>query len=591
MKLKTCIITLSSMILTIIYFCYNITLGYDSSQYVWLSEMISGNIDFSNWAPVRSFIFPLGIYVSNTLFGKSRYGLLIATFVFYVIMLVTVYLMYKDIVGKNEKNKWIKILIIFAIVILVALNPIIFGFYHVILTEFASITIAILAAYLSWRWIGLDFTENKLKYSIYTGIFIFLTICSWHLKQTYILTLIVPLVIAAIISIIEKCNWKNILQRAIVILLCIISLFISIKCWNNLLEKRNVKINDKTTSNGLLGNSLMEGISKYRKDINPESYKRENIVKDTRISEEDKQKILDIIDKKSNEYKSFILLDKGTFIEPEGNRKVIYLKDENISVGEGLKFVADTFFSEPATVINSYISNYLAIIDVFKVRVNIDYGNYYYIEKSFDLGQDLEINFLAYNIYRNMTNALDLPEFYSKYAQEYISNNQYIEPVNNYMVSMTLPAKVLFKVIMLLLPLLWLIKLISYFIFRKKYEQKFITNNHLIFILYSYALAQMTMYSVLGALMDRYAVAAYTTTLVGFIFDVYLNIIRRKKYKKAIENKEEKRKDNKIINEEYAKQVKVVKESIEKNIVEKKQIEEKEKNNEKNSKQDKPNNK
>lgn len=530
MKKKTYIFSAFSIFLTIIYFCYNITLGYDSSQYIWLSEMLAGNIDFSNWAPVRSFLFPLLIHLSNIIFGKSRYGLLLVSYIFYVCMLIAIWYMYKKIVAVHE-NKWVKIGIMTSIILLVVINPIIFGFYHVVLTEFVSITLSIVMSYLSWKWISLNFKENKIKYIIMTVTFVLLAICSWHLKQTYILTTIIPLLIAAIVAIIQDFNIKNIMQRVLVILFCFIGLFISIKTWNFVMKKGNVTFQDDTSSGGLLGNGFVEGISAFREEKNPDRYSRESIINDDKITQEDKDIIIDIIDGNSQEYKNFVILDRGTFINSEGFKKIIYLKEDDISTAEGISFVLKTFKEEPITVIKSYISNYLAIIDIYKVRVNVDYGNYYYIEKDFEADFDLEITFLGYNIYREMTNALDIAEFYRTYATEYISNNQFIEPINRIMLKLLLPAKLIFKGIMLLLPLLWITKIIIFFANRKKYTKEYINCNTLIIILYSYALSQMGMYSLLGALMDRYAVAAYTTTLVGFVFDIYVNIFKRKSSK------------------------------------------------------------
>ena len=537
MTKKTWGLVLGTIVITIIYFSYNITLGYDSSQYIWLSEMFTENLSFSNWAPVRSFVFPLGIHIANILFGKSRWALLIGTFVFYCIMLGSTYGIYKEIKEKKEKSKIVKVIIMILLIFLVALNPIIFGFYHVILTEFASITRAILTSFLAWKWIKINFEESKVKYIIYTVVFAFLTICSWHLKQTYILASLVPILIATIISLVESFNKKNIIQRVIVIFICLICLFISMQLWNYILKIGNVNIKQETTSEGLLGKTIMEGITEYRADPNPESYKKENIEKDPRLTQEDKKQILEILDNKSEQYKGFTLLDKGTFLEPEGNRKVIYTKEENISVGEGIKFVLETFTQSPQIVLESYINNYLAIIDIYKVRVNVEHGNYYWIEKTISLEQDTEITFLGYCIYRKNWNALDLPEFYKTYCTEYISVNEYIEPVNKYMISMMLPAKVLYKGIMLLLPLLWIAKIIQYILMRKKYQKSYIYDNHIVFILYTYALAQMAMYSILGSLMDRYAIAPLTATLIGFIFDVYLHIKRKKQKLEESETK------------------------------------------------------
>lgn len=543
MNKKTWFITISAIIITIIYCSYNITLGYDSSQYIWLAEMFTPNLDFSHWEPVRSFIFPLGIYLLNILFGKNQIGLLVGTYICYLIMIFSVYYMYKNTIEQQEKSKFVKYIFIVLFFLLVAFNPIIFGFYHVILTEFVSVTIAIFMCYLSWNWISFDFKTKKVKYIIYTIVFAFLTVCSWHLKQTYILTSIVPLCIAIVISLIENFNKQNVIQRLAVLVICIISLAISIVGWNFILKVKNVKVDKSASSEGLLGRTITEGVTEYRADPNQENYTREKILLDKRLNEEDRKKIIEIIDGKSEQYKGFILLDKGTYMTPEGQRKVIYTKEKDISMGEGLSFVGNILLNEPSILIKSYISNYLAIIDIFDVKVTTEYGNYYYIDKNYTLEQDTEITFLGYCIYRNNSNALDLPEYYAQYAQEYISNNKYIEPINDYMVYMMIPAKAIFKFVMLLLPIIWIIKVVSYFVTRKKYEKCYLRINQLTVILYTYAFAQMMLYTLLGSLMDRYALAPYTATLIALLFDIYL-LIRKKTMKK--EKSGEKSDENKI---------------------------------------------
>lgn len=553
MNKKTWGIAIGGIILTIIYFSYNIVLGYDSSQYVWLAEMFTPNLDFCNWAAVRSFLFPLGIYVLNGLFGKNAIALLIGTYTFYLSMIIAVYYMYKNTIQKEEKNKIVKSICIAVFFFLVALNPVIFGFYHVLLTEFASVTIAIVMCYLSWNWIGFNFKENKLKYIIYTIILTGLTVCSWHLKQTYILTSIIPLIIATIISLIEKFKKENIIQRIGVVSICLVSLLMSIIGWNYILKVKGVKTDASTSSEGLLGRTIMEGVSEYRADPNKENYKKESIEKDERINKEDKEELIKILEGNSDKYKGFILLDKGTYINPKGQRKVIYTKEKDISVGEGLSFVIDTLKNEPGTLFTSYFSNYLGISDVYDVKVTTEYGNYYYIKKNYNPEKITEINFLGYCIYRNTSNALDLPDFYIEYSEDYISNNKYIKPVNAYMVDMMEPAKNLFRITMLLLPFLWILKIILCFVTKNKFNETYRKTNQLILILYTYAFGQMMMYTILGSLMDRYALAPLTATLIGIIFDIYL-LIRGKNYKiekKEIKNEKTTKKNTREIKEQF----------------------------------------
>src|SRR5699024_3210986 len=109
-------------------------------------------------------------------------------------------------------------------------------------------------------------------------------------------------------------------------------LVISIIGWNYILKVKNVKMEKSTSSEGLLGRTITEGVTEYRADPNEENYTKEKIEKDERLNEEDRKKILEILDNKSEEYKGFILLDKGTYMNPEGQRKVIYTKEKDISV-------------------------------------------------------------------------------------------------------------------------------------------------------------------------------------------------------------------------------------------------------------------
>lgn len=539
MKKKTWGLSIAIILVTIIYFSYNITLGYDSSHYVWLAEMFTSNLAFENWQPIRSFVFPLGIHILNTLFGKNETSLLIGTYTFYLIMVIAAWYMYYRTIQKNEKNRIIKAIFIFLFVILVMFNPIIFGFYHVLLTEFAAITITILMCYLAWNWMEMDFKESRLKYSIYTIVFSILTICSWHLKQPYILTTIAPLLTAIIFSIIKKHTKRNVIQRLITLLICVLALIISIVAWNWILKIKKVKVEVSDSSEGLIGRLMIDGISTYRRDPNKQNYTKESIEKDTRLLEEDRQKILSILDGESEKYQGFMLLDRGTYMNPIGNRKVVYTKEKDVSVGEGLGFIKDTLITEPKDLFSSYLANYLAIADVYDVGVTIDYGNYYYINKVFDWNQDTEITFLGYCTYRDNWNALDLPDFYIDYSRGYISVNKYIKCVNAYMLKLLLPAKISFKIILVALPFLLIIKLITYFVTFKRYNSAYKRMNELILILYIYAFIQMMMYTCLCAIMDRYAIAPYTATIIGMILDAY-TMIRRKKYRNIEEVNHEK---------------------------------------------------
>ena len=239
--------------ITMMFFTYQVVITHDSSHYIYLSNAFEGNVSFSEWDVGRGPVFPAFIRICNILFGKGTNGLLVGMFAFYILMLIGCYLIYKETI-KNDENlgRKMKYFLGLLFTFLIVLNPMIIGYYHTLLTEFIAITLAVIGCYLSWKWMNTNFMENKLKYVLYTIVLAILTAISWELKQPNISTIFFPILIAAIISLIRNANWKNLLQRTITILSCIIILLISTKVWNVILEKNGVDMNADRSSSGFI---------------------------------------------------------------------------------------------------------------------------------------------------------------------------------------------------------------------------------------------------------------------------------------------------------------------------------------------------
>lgn len=232
--------TILLILLVIIFFSFSIILTYDSGHYLSYVSIFEDTAPASSWDIVRGPIFPLIIQISNTLFGKTSTGILICTFLFYLSFAGICYIMCKDI-SKNYKHKKS---IQFTTLFLIILNPLIFGYFHVLLTEFVAITIAMLNILFAYKWIFIDYLKDKKRSILYLIYFIVATIFCWHLKQPYIVIAITPIIIASIISFTKDKNKINILYRLATILLSIIFLFISIFMWDKILDRMQV---DKTT--------------------------------------------------------------------------------------------------------------------------------------------------------------------------------------------------------------------------------------------------------------------------------------------------------------------------------------------------------
>lgn len=515
-----------AIIVTMMFFTYEAVITFDSSHYLWLTSLISRSSNFSTWDVARGPIFPLFIRICQLLFGKNVNGLLIGMFAFYILMLFGCYLIYKDTI-KNEKyiSKKIKILFGILFFLLIAINPMIFGYYHTVLTECIAITLAVISCYMSWKWIEINFYENKLKYAIYTVIFAIMTSIAWLLKQPYVGTVIFPVIIASIISFVRKRNIKNFLQRLMTLIICIVVLIISLNIWNGILKNESVEIKENRTSGSFLSSGIISGITEYSVQNIKNFDTIEEVEECNRISEQDKEKIYDIIEERS-QYKGFKVVDVN-----EEEYKIIYSKEESISLTEAIKFWIETFKKDPKIIIKSYITNYFATTSLY----NIDFeGMSISISKGIDFLNTKEIDEIGFKIYEyGNSNVFSLDgntENLEQYVAEYESVNEPILAINWIMQKLQIPVTIVMKISYILLPILTILSIIVVFRTNKKYEKEYQRIIDIITILFTYSILHVLVHALLGSTIDRYIMPTMVTVYIGIILSIYA-IINRKKYK------------------------------------------------------------
>ena len=173
-----------------------------------------------------------------------------------MILLVICYLIYEEFFN-NKSNKIYNVCILITLFILIAFNPIVFGYYHTLLTEFISITIAALACYLCWKFIYIDYDVNRIKFWSYTVIFAILAVISWNLKQPYVGTVIYPLIISFLIYMFKKPKITNVLFKILSIMISAAAIVCSIIVWNKILVANNVKQNSERDSSGFFARQLV----------------------------------------------------------------------------------------------------------------------------------------------------------------------------------------------------------------------------------------------------------------------------------------------------------------------------------------------
>ena len=254
--------TIILLLLIVIFFSFSIILTYDSGHYLSYVSIFEGSTPASSWDIVRGPVFPAIIHLSDILFGKTNAGILVCTFLFYLSFVLICHILCKEIFKNCKKAKLLHT-ILFAFLIL---NPLIFGYFHVLLTEFIAITITMLNILFAYKWIFIDFKRTKALV-LYSFYFIATTIFCWHLKQPYIVIAITPPLIASIISIINNHTKKNVLYRLSTVFISFIFLALSILLWNRVLDIMQVNKNTGRDSASSLSKQLV-----LTYDIDSENY-------------------------------------------------------------------------------------------------------------------------------------------------------------------------------------------------------------------------------------------------------------------------------------------------------------------------------
>ena len=116
------------------------------------------------------------------------------------------------------------------------------------------------------------------------------------------------------------------------------------------------------------------------------------------------------------------------------------------------------------------------------------------------------------------------------YALIYKEKNTPIRIVNVVMKNLQTPEIIVMKICYALLPIFTIASIISVFLVKKKYNEKYRNIIDIITILYSFSFVHILLHTVLGATIDRYTIPSLIPTFLAIMLSIYA-IVYRKKYK------------------------------------------------------------
>ena len=219
----------------------------DSIEYYRYLRIYYGIEKLANWNIVRGFTLPTILYIFTKLFGKTIFALTFCSYFFWAIFAITSYLFLKKITYNYSKLTKSIIFIIYYLLIII--NPVLFGYYHSVLTEFVAITLSLISCLICISFLQFKANIKSIKTYIYIFIFSILFIIAWFLKQPYFSVSFFPLIMAIFLSIFKYKSFKDFLYRFSVLLFSIFFLLLSINGWKIFLEKNGVDYKNNPNDN------------------------------------------------------------------------------------------------------------------------------------------------------------------------------------------------------------------------------------------------------------------------------------------------------------------------------------------------------
>lgn len=528
-KLKKLLSVCFWVLLWIYYSSYAVIVYWDSAHYYSYIPIIEGKVSIQEWDIVRGPVFPYLLYFIKKTFGSNNFSLVIVTFISYAIMIIFVKLIL-DKLADSISDKKAKFLFYCVTMVLIVINPILFGYYHALLTEFVALTLTIVSCYIAWKWIYFDCSKNILKAIGYTLFFVIGVLFSWFLKQPYVAVTLFPMLIAIVISVFVNFNVINLIYHIATIILCVFTLSTSIGAWNSYLDKSGLDLN---TNRNVVSNfgSQLAGSSKNVVRYSEEQQEKfeKSYLTNSKLSKEEKEIVTKKLDGETNYLVFKVYNPKGKIDD------IVVFDIENktsISITQGLSILLNLFKSYPIDVSEGYITQYLFLSDVYEMTDDLDAWPLG-IKKTINLDANYENLTIGSNIINPKSSIFPMTdELYNGvkglevYYNPPIIFQSVLDRDKDFFHRM-------YSITMLLLPFLFVASLVLRIVNRKKLKEFEKREYDLLIMLLGFSIMNACVYVFTGSCIDRYqSPALIPMTLSYMIYIKKIGFFVKNKIKK-----------------------------------------------------------
>ena len=524
------------ILLVITFFSFSIIITWDSTHYMTYVSIFEGVSKFSNWDIVRGPIFPYIIYLGVTLFGKTTQGILLLLFLFYLVFIKLVNYFCKAIFQD-------KVIIKCVVLLFCIFNPIIFGYFHTLLTEFVAITLAMCSCYFAYKWWNVS---NKKKKSLYSLYFVIALPISWLLKRPYICCVLIPMIISIGIALFNNHTKQSVLYYLGTFTIATITLVISVIGWNQFLIYKGVDMNTGRDSSSMMSMQIIQGVQYYSYD---DEFDFSKVDGNKYLSKKEKKFINENLNEEKNNLRIINIYNHSKLVEKD----VIEVDENGIpSTKNVLLQLIKTFTKHPGIIVKNYVKNYCALSSICKI--SSDDGVMYSVVDGYDFINTFEHETIAYKNYNfNSSNSFYFPEERQSLVSNLIQTTNigvfgYVEN------ALEIFTNIVFKLTIILLPF----ALIGLILFRYIRRKRIINYNLYVIglLLLSYAFFAVVANALSGALIDRYATAMFIPGLLGILAGIAFVILNIRSLSTKTDEDitiENKRENQKIKNKKITK--------------------------------------
>lgn len=214
----------------LVHFSLPLVITFDTGHYFQYLRILNGLDSFDSWDRIRQPGYPLFLYFVSNLLGTNQHSFLLI----HLLLLLLVVGFTVNFIWKNYTSASARLFGTFFIVVFIILDPLVVGYFHVLLTEAFAATISATSCFLALIWTPMLAAEKQSnrKIAAIMALWIFLLVYSYHLKQTFIFCALFPFIASTVIGTLSnKSQCNQILLASKRIFVALLFLALSIAAW------------------------------------------------------------------------------------------------------------------------------------------------------------------------------------------------------------------------------------------------------------------------------------------------------------------------------------------------------------------------